>query len=1514
MKIKLLIDNISEENKHEKYHKAINELSKALDIPVTIEHKEDNKEEFPYKAQDDLFNQIANERGLLLDELYSMVCVTLGLPLHSTHTKKSIDPNARKLIRNISWPDGGVISQKDLNSLIESIDKFLNRNTKGTAKEIVLKEANIARIIEQLKKKKTVEEIRKMPYTELVGQKKFLPLNDIFSKDFTERLGLYERVIANHITNVNEDTRNQIRDTINYGLLTNQPKSEISQNLFDRFGKLNKDWQKVIDTETVNVFNESFVQSQVKDRQPGEKVYFKRVEINDKVTCKFCKKATEKDVIALYVDEPRNDDKINDEYASIAIWDSKSNAGKSQSEWTWPMGVVHPYCYSDDTEVLTDNGWKLFKDVSPDDMIMSINPITNEIDYLHHKGLISYKYSGDMVHFTGLNYDKLVTPNHMCMYKSSGKGLSHSQAHAIDLINRDIMLPRAIGLWYGYDYDIEKQAKEIGIDPVLYIKLWGWFLSEGNVRTYSGRHEIKLSQKNPQDIIDDTGNCEFYRIAKDAIYIFDNDIVSKFSMFNGIHAEKKYIPEFLRNMSKKYQKIFINSFMLGDGSERLSKSTNKEFGESIEKTIRTSSPLMMSQLCEMIIKSGMFCSVLKNEQKGKEITHRNGKYITKTDCYVINITKSKYRHYHKSPVMSKVTGTYSKEIVLEKYSGMVYDVELVKWHYLLVKRNGKLAWSGNCRGTWERYVPGMDFDFSIKKSDDINKSKYLKRFIGPDGKYRYIYKQAKDKKKNREMLIKEAIENNPKLKRWGIDFNSVDNDGNYIIYHGTNSDRYNKIMKEGLKGINEPKYFTTSTSEKAAKEFAEGYSGDKVIKFKIPINKITDILWKGETTTAYNDTQHALKSGFIDKKYIDRSYNKDSDSMEIRKAKYLKRFKGKDGKWRYVYKTKKETNPREIQMKERINHTNKLVKYLQDNGWGKVDEIKYSSSSFGDSHYFYIKKDGYMFNVRVSDHSVGTSRLTEHIHANFKTKSVELLNRLNDELEYQKEKRSEKESEEKEREKQIKVELKKRVDDLKNRYKKGDISKTKLRKIAQENKWDFRWLMDYFSKSFDNTIMKAKYFKRWRGKDNKWHYLYKTVQSKEKKEEPKQLLAPNGKPSNLNSKQWHQVRTKEFKDWFGDWENDPENASKVVDENGEPLVVYHGTNSDFNIFDKQNLGMITAENTTNPSAIATSIIGFWFNTDIKESENSPYSKYIESFLNIKNYTEYTSLRSLMDEMKDYINDIEYDDIETIKDIVNNEWKENEIEDNDGIKLKDTEFGGVSYVVFEANQIKSAIENEGTFDPENPDIRKSKYLKRWKKNGIWRYIYTIPKNVDKYERSDIKQEREISQSNYTKETEAIFREIPVPEKTPDYVSQSGTQYWIDSDGVTRYSDHCGANIGTMNARCNWFIGEQNQYEQSRNYTGGYRCGRSEFNNFKDLAYKRDSNINVESKKKQYNENREKVLKVLQGNKIYGINKEGALKAYEAMKKHGPVFIKDNHLYGIETDGSITKLFPVRRKTK
>ncbi len=78
------------------------------------------------------------------------------------------------------------------------------------------------------------------------------------------------------------------------------------------------------------------------------------------------------------------------------------------------------------------------------------------------------------------------------------------------------------------------------------------------------------------------------------------------------------------------------------------------------------------------------------------------------------------------------------------------------------------------------------------------------------------------------------------------------------------------------------------------------------------------------------------------------------------------------------------------------------------------------------------------------------------------------------------------------------------------------------------------------------------------GNKKPWEREYDEVVAKYKGTD-KWLKAPNGEPTNLTERQWVQVRTPSFKAWFGDWEKDPANASKVIDSNGEPMVVYHET-------------------------------------------------------------------------------------------------------------------------------------------------------------------------------------------------------------------------------------------------------------------------------------------------------------------------------------------------------------------
>ena len=184
------------------------------------------------------------------------------------------------------------------------------------------------------------------------------------------------------------------------------------------------------------------------------------------------------------------------------------------------------------------------------------------------------------------------------------------------------------------------------------------------------------------------------------------------------------------------------------------------------------------------------------------------------------------------------------------------------------------------------------------------------------------------------------------------------------------------------------------------------------------------------------------------------------------------------------------------------------------------------------------------------------------------------------------------------------------------------------------------------------------------------------------------LLAPNGKVSNLNERQYAQVRTKAFKDWFGDWENNPKNASKVVDENGEPLVVYHRSPNKFNTFDVNKIGTNTD--------IGQYGKGFYFGV---ENDRAEGNNVYEVFLNIRNPYNITKESRSSNIAYTYNRPF-------------NEWtdwhkKNISKEESDLVNSKDGIIDLVEdneFVVKNSNQIKSATDNIGTFDTNNPDIR------------------------------------------------------------------------------------------------------------------------------------------------------------------------------------------------------------------
>lgn len=177
--------------------------------------------------------------------------------------------------------------------------------------------------------------------------------------------------------------------------------------------------------------------------------------------------------------------------------------------------------------------------------------------------------------------------------------------------------------------------------------------------------------------------------------------------------------------------------------------------------------------------------------------------------------------------------------------------------------------------------------------------------------------------------------------------------------------------------------------------------------------------------------------------------------------------------------------------------------------------------------------------------------------------------------------------------------------------------------------------------------------------------------------EGKLLVKPGGPVSNLDERQYAQVRTKAFKDWFGDWENNPSESSKVVDENGEPLVVYHATNKIFNTY-KERDGIHFGSYSTALGA-ASEKFDPTFDT-IEEAQASIAKgkfRINQEFLNIRNLKQSKDLGT--------------------------GWKQLITEGFDGGSYMAVE-GDTSFVVFNPNQIKSATDNIGTFSKTNDDIR------------------------------------------------------------------------------------------------------------------------------------------------------------------------------------------------------------------
>ncbi|TCH94333.1 LPD38 domain-containing protein [Pasteurella multocida] len=224
-------------------------------------------------------------------------------------------------------------------------------------------------------------------------------------------------------------------------------------------------------------------------------------------------------------------------------------------------------------------------------------------------------------------------------------------------------------------------------------------------------------------------------------------------------------------------------------------------------------------------------------------------------------------------------------------------------------------------------------------------------------------------------------------------------------------------------------------------------------------------------------------------------------------------------------------------------------------------------------------------------------------------------------------------------------------------------------------------------------------------------------------QETYQKAVKDGK-TELNYRQWVQVRTPEFKAWFGDWENDPKNASKVINpRTGEPLVAYHGTKAEFNTFDINKvantihgMGHYFSDDRDVSNGYGDRVIDAFLKSDRTLSQDEitltkqEISKIIDNDEILENFGDISRgrekvLKNALNELLNLTSDKEI--VDYISDISGNELAIDAFSKVMNASFKHySPSGAVFHIPLNANSIKSATDNTGAFNVENDDIRYS----------------------------------------------------------------------------------------------------------------------------------------------------------------------------------------------------------------
>ncbi len=340
---------------------------------------------------------------------------------------------------------------------------------------------------------------------------------------------------------------------------------------------------------------------------------------------------------------------------------SQKEVEQALQEFFFNMNVptrVGFQCLSEDTKILTPDGWKSYNQVKVGDIIYTFNLETHEIEMKTVKDIFVRKYQGKMYNLRNRTQNQLVSPHHRVVRQVfNSKRYKMQEIEDLLTFKSPISVP-VVGENSNPDLDVSDEQ----------LKLMAWIISEGSIEK-DGSHRVSIYQSkkvNPEKYKEIIGllnhfNLEFEVKEQkgwgDCQHVRLSPTSSK-SIHKWFDGNKKVPPKWLYRLSKRQARIFLETYVKGDG-----------WNEKHRKRIITTCTDTLEALEALAVLAGFNFSARTRTFKSP-----------RKPQYYLTLTESKH--------------DYIQEIKEMDYEGIIWSVHTDN-ETVIAKRNGQVFITGN---------------------------------------------------------------------------------------------------------------------------------------------------------------------------------------------------------------------------------------------------------------------------------------------------------------------------------------------------------------------------------------------------------------------------------------------------------------------------------------------------------------------------------------------------------------------------------------------------------------------------------------------------------------------------------------------------------------------------------------------------------------------------------------------------------------------------------------------------